>query len=225
MHLRARREARARRVPERRRAPRIASYERPGAVDLARASATYVGAQGGRGRGVRRVREVPVAADVKAGGAPRLGVLFRTHNWASCSSRMLAERSNPRQMSQRSVARQFVETNATKFPTFRINVNDTQPVWGYSRQTGHCSSGMVFATNSVENGPNNFAAFQARAKATAPAPANIKTARCFTTDDDGGSLLSSSVFANTLQLMAVSHLGPAFAQTALLPLLFRNLNP
>ncbi|KAJ7272322.1 hypothetical protein C8J57DRAFT_1225865 [Mycena rebaudengoi] len=108
MHLRARREARARRVPERRRAPRIASYERPGAVDLARASATYVGAQGGRGRGVRRVREVPVAADVKAGGAPRLGVLFRTHNWASCSSRMLAERSNPRQMSQRSVARLWV---------------------------------------------------------------------------------------------------------------------
>ncbi|KAJ7219772.1 hypothetical protein C8J57DRAFT_1254407 [Mycena rebaudengoi] len=84
--------------PSHARAPRIASYERPGAVDLARASATYVGAQGGRGRGVRRVREVPVAADVKAGGAPRLGVLFR-------SSRMLAERSNPRQMSQRSVAR------------------------------------------------------------------------------------------------------------------------
>ncbi|KAJ7202993.1 hypothetical protein C8J57DRAFT_1542850 [Mycena rebaudengoi] len=68
--------------PSHARAPRIASYERPGAVDLARASATYVGAQGGRGRGVRRVREVPVAADVKAGGAPRLGVLFRTHNWA-----------------------------------------------------------------------------------------------------------------------------------------------
>ncbi|KAJ7207407.1 hypothetical protein C8J57DRAFT_1540929 [Mycena rebaudengoi] len=64
--------------PSHARAPRIASYERPGAVDLARASATYVGAQGGRGRGVRRVREVPVAADVKAGGAPRLGVLFRS---------------------------------------------------------------------------------------------------------------------------------------------------
>ncbi|KAJ7278922.1 Cupredoxin [Mycena rebaudengoi] len=65
---------------------------------------------------------------------------------------------------------QFVEANAINFPTFRITVNDTQPIWGYCGQTGHCSSGMVFAINAVENGPKNFAAFQARANATATAP-------------------------------------------------------
>ncbi|KAJ7211089.1 hypothetical protein C8J57DRAFT_1097770 [Mycena rebaudengoi] len=65
---------------------------------------------------------------------------------------------------------QPVEVNATKFPSFRITVNDTQPIWGYCGQTDHCSSGMVFAINAVESGPKNFAAFQALAKATATAP-------------------------------------------------------
>ncbi|KAJ7242501.1 hypothetical protein C8J57DRAFT_1367660, partial [Mycena rebaudengoi] len=71
-----------------RRAPRIASYEQPGAVDLARGSAARVGARKADTDMEYDVwAEVlldTVAADVRAGGAPHLGVLFGTHNWASC---------------------------------------------------------------------------------------------------------------------------------------------
>ncbi|KAJ7739643.1 hypothetical protein DFH07DRAFT_1064364 [Mycena maculata] len=56
-----------------------------------------------------------------------------------------------------------VAANATQFPTFTIQVNDTQPIWAYCRQAGHCGLGMVFSANAVEDGPNNFEAFQAKA--------------------------------------------------------------
>ncbi|KAJ7118741.1 hypothetical protein C8R44DRAFT_878298 [Mycena epipterygia] len=56
-----------------------------------------------------------------------------------------------------------VSANATQFPTYTIQVNDTQPIWVYCKQTGHCGTGMVFSANAVESGPNNFAAFQAKA--------------------------------------------------------------
>jgi plastocyanin len=56
-----------------------------------------------------------------------------------------------------------VAANATDFPTFTIQVNDTQPIWGYCRQTGHCGTGMVFSVNAVEDGSNNFEAFEALA--------------------------------------------------------------
>ncbi|KAJ7915488.1 hypothetical protein B0H13DRAFT_1999914, partial [Mycena leptocephala] len=56
-----------------------------------------------------------------------------------------------------------VSENATQFPTFTIQVNDTQPLWGYCRQATHCGQGMVFSVNAVESGPNNFGAFQAKA--------------------------------------------------------------
>ncbi len=58
----------------------------------------------------------------------------------------------------------FVADNATTFPSFTLQINDTTPVWGYCRQQGHCGMGMVFSINAVETGPNNFAAFQAKAK-------------------------------------------------------------
>ncbi|KAI0303539.1 Cupredoxin [Multifurca ochricompacta] len=57
-----------------------------------------------------------------------------------------------------------VATDATTFPTFTIQVNDTAPIWAYCRQAGHCGQGMVFAANAIESGPNNFEAFEARAK-------------------------------------------------------------
>jgi len=57
-----------------------------------------------------------------------------------------------------------VAAGATAFPTFTIQVNDTTPIWAYCRQAGHCGQGMVFSANAVETGPNNFEAFQARAK-------------------------------------------------------------
>ncbi|KAI0261048.1 hypothetical protein BC834DRAFT_941179 [Gloeopeniophorella convolvens] len=57
-----------------------------------------------------------------------------------------------------------VSDNATTFPTYTIQVNDTAPIWAYCRQQGHCGQGMVFAANAVESGPNTFEAFEARAK-------------------------------------------------------------
>jgi len=57
-----------------------------------------------------------------------------------------------------------VAAGSTTFPTYTITVNDTNPIWAYCRQAGHCGSGMVFSANANENSPNNFAAFQAAAK-------------------------------------------------------------
>ncbi|EIN08042.1 hypothetical protein PUNSTDRAFT_53336 [Punctularia strigosozonata HHB-11173 SS5] len=58
-----------------------------------------------------------------------------------------------------------VSDNATTFPTFTIQVNDSSPIWVYCKQANHCGQGMVFSANAIETGPNNFAAFQAKAKA------------------------------------------------------------
>ncbi|OSX64809.1 hypothetical protein POSPLADRAFT_1031804 [Postia placenta MAD-698-R-SB12] len=60
-----------------------------------------------------------------------------------------------------------VSTNASPYPTFTIQVNDTAPIWAYCRQTNpksHCGAGMVFSVNAVESSSNNFAAFEAKAK-------------------------------------------------------------
>jgi len=57
-----------------------------------------------------------------------------------------------------------VSANATTFPTFEIQINDTAPIWGYCGQVGHCGEGMVFSINAVADGPNNFTAFQTLAK-------------------------------------------------------------
>jgi plastocyanin len=57
---------------------------------------------------------------------------------------------------------QPVGTDATTFPTYTVRVNDTTPVWVYCAQSGHCSSGMVFAINAPSSG-NTFDAFKAKA--------------------------------------------------------------
>ncbi|KAH9048240.1 Cupredoxin [Lactarius hengduanensis] len=57
-----------------------------------------------------------------------------------------------------------VTADATTFPTYTIQVNDSTPLWAYCRQSGHCGQGMVFAANAIESGPNTFEAFEARAK-------------------------------------------------------------
>ncbi|EJD04171.1 uncharacterized protein FOMMEDRAFT_106669 [Fomitiporia mediterranea MF3/22] len=58
-----------------------------------------------------------------------------------------------------------VQANATTFPTYSITVNNTQPVWAYCRQTGHCGQGMVFALNAADSSTKNFTAFKAAAMA------------------------------------------------------------
>jgi len=85
-----------------------------------------------------------------------------------------------------------VSANATDFPTFTLQINDTQPIWGYCRQTGHCGQGMVFSVNAVESGPNNFAAFQAKAiqlNGTASASASPSASGSPSTDKTNGALL------------------------------------
>ena len=57
-----------------------------------------------------------------------------------------------------------VAANASTFPTYTIQVNDTAPIWAYCRQTGHCGEGMVFAANVNESSPQTFEAFEASAQ-------------------------------------------------------------
>jgi hypothetical protein len=66
-----------------------------------------------------------------------------------------------------------VGANVTSgFPQFQIKVNDTNPIWGYCSQTGHCQQGMVFSINAPSNGTNTFAAFQLLAKTSNVTKAN-----------------------------------------------------
>jgi len=60
-----------------------------------------------------------------------------------------------------------VMANSTQAqPTFTITVNDTQPIWVYCGQTGHCEKGMVFAVNCGGDGSaNSFTNFQKAALA------------------------------------------------------------
>jgi plastocyanin len=57
-----------------------------------------------------------------------------------------------------------VPSGSSNFPTYVLKVNDTKPIWAYCRQATHCREGMVFGVNTVESGPQNFAAFQALAR-------------------------------------------------------------
>jgi plastocyanin len=57
-----------------------------------------------------------------------------------------------------------VADGATTFPTYTVQVNDTNPIWAFCRQANHCGQGMVFSANAVESGPKNFGAFQALAE-------------------------------------------------------------
>ncbi|KAI0082884.1 hypothetical protein K474DRAFT_1681264 [Panus rudis PR-1116 ss-1] len=68
-----------------------------------------------------------------------------------------------------------VADGATNFPTYTIQVNDTTPIWAFCAQANHCAQGMVFAANAVESGPNNFAAFQEKAKQSGSNPSASST--------------------------------------------------
>jgi len=59
-----------------------------------------------------------------------------------------------------------VAADATTFPTYTIQVNNTSSIWAFCKQTNpmsHCGAGMVFSVNAVASGSNNFAAFQEKA--------------------------------------------------------------
>lgn len=63
------------------------------------------------------------------------------------------------------------------FPVAELQVQDTNPIWVYCRQTGHCQQGMVFAVNPGDK----FAAFQAAATAGASAAASTVSASASST--------------------------------------------
>ncbi|KAF7323109.1 hypothetical protein HMN09_00091100 [Mycena chlorophos] len=88
-------------------------------------------------------------------------------------------------------------TSANNLPAFTIQINNTQPIWGYCRQTGHCGQGMNFAINAPTSG-NTFSAFQAKAVAlngTASASAS------------GASSTSNSAVATTRSAGSLLALG------------------
>ncbi|KAF5342689.1 hypothetical protein D9611_001472 [Ephemerocybe angulata] len=49
-------------------------------------------------------------------------------------------------------------------PTFKIKVENTDPIWGYCGQVNHCQSGMVFAINPDQNSDKTFENFLTIAK-------------------------------------------------------------
>lgn len=57
------------------------------------------------------------------------------------------------------------------FQEAQFQVTDTNPVWVYCRQTGHCQLGMVFAINAG----NQFSAFQANAMGNTSTPGSSAT--------------------------------------------------
>ncbi|KAF6759937.1 Cupredoxin [Ephemerocybe angulata] len=49
-------------------------------------------------------------------------------------------------------------------PTFKIKVENNDPIWGYCGQVNHCQSGMVFAINPDQNSDKTFENFLTIAK-------------------------------------------------------------
>jgi len=62
----------------------------------------------------------------------------------------------------------FVAENKEPFPRAQYTVKDTNPVWFYCQQTGHCQQGMVFAINPGESG--KLVEFQENARKTPLTP-------------------------------------------------------
>jgi len=84
-----------------------------------------------------------------------------------------------------------VDANATSgFQTAELTIQNTDPVWVYCRQTGHCEEGMVFAVNPGSEA--KFAEFQAAAMgsnssstSTSTASASIVTVTATVTESGG----------------------------------------
>jgi hypothetical protein len=51
----------------------------------------------------------------------------------------------------------------TQIPVFSILVNDTNPIWLYCAQTGHCQKGMSMVINEVASSNKTLEAYQAAA--------------------------------------------------------------
>jgi len=99
-----------------------------------------------------------------------------------------------------------VAANSTQAPpTFAITVNDTQPIWVFCRQAGHCGKGMVFAVNCGADGSaNSFTNFkkaalaQGDAASTAyPSPSTTASAPGTTPTASAGGQIHTVVVGGT----------------------------
>ncbi|KII89230.1 hypothetical protein PLICRDRAFT_29570 [Plicaturopsis crispa FD-325 SS-3] len=93
-----------------------------------------------------------------------------------------------------------VAANASTFPTWTIQINDTKPVWAYCKQAGHCAQGMVFSVNADESG-NSFEKFQAAAKATNASSAAAGAAK------SGASTMAGSIGVGRVAVLALALAG------------------
>jgi plastocyanin len=98
---------------------------------------------------------------------------------------------------------QFVDANATQFPSYTIQINDTQPIWAYCRQLTHCGQGMVFSVNAVESGPNNFEAFKAKAIQLNGTTASGSASPAGSTNTTNGAILPVRSAAAMMALVGV----------------------
>lgn len=56
-----------------------------------------------------------------------------------------------------------VAANATQTPVFSVLVNDTNPIWLYCGQVGHCQQGMAMVINEKAGSNKTLAAYKAAA--------------------------------------------------------------
>ncbi|KAF8831784.1 hypothetical protein HHX47_DHR1000871 [Lentinula edodes] len=86
-----------------------------------------------------------------------------------------------------------VAANVTSdFITAELTIENTDPVWVYCRQTGHCEEGMVFAVNPGSDA--KFAAFKAAAmgqNSTSTASASIVTVTATVTASGGETITTT----------------------------------
>ncbi|EPT06225.1 hypothetical protein FOMPIDRAFT_1091983, partial [Fomitopsis schrenkii] len=55
-----------------------------------------------------------------------------------------------------------VANGSSTYPSFTVEVNNTDPIWVYCKQTNpkdHCAAGMVFSVNAVASGLMDYSAF------------------------------------------------------------------
>ncbi|KAF4216352.1 hypothetical protein CNMCM8980_005261 [Aspergillus fumigatiaffinis] len=55
-------------------------------------------------------------------------------------------------------------TDGESSEVFTLTVNDTNPIWYYCGQIGHCQAGMVGVINPPSNGPDTLDAFKSAAQ-------------------------------------------------------------
>ncbi|KAJ7828286.1 hypothetical protein B0H14DRAFT_2367190 [Mycena olivaceomarginata] len=98
-----------------------------------------------------------------------------------------------------------VDAAATdNFPLAQLTVTDTNPIWIYCRQAGHCAQGMVFAVNPGDK----FAAFQAAATSSAstsavPSTTNTPSTTIIPTASTSNSTAPSTTAISTDRVVIV----------------------